>query len=161
MFQTKVVEEIKTVTSPPPENRAVYEVKCKNFVRPGKPQMTKWRMRNARWIPKATNTHSEYVTYWCSIVTMVVRTRLNVTLYAHCLSCFSKFSAVQKLLRSAGKYHSKPFKNKAGSRLPVPLACGYSGRLKSPSLWAVAALTHASSHLPSIMRGMTNSWALL
>jgi hypothetical protein len=27
----------------------------------GRPQMTLWFMRNACWIPKATNTHSEYV----------------------------------------------------------------------------------------------------
>jgi hypothetical protein len=26
-----------------------------------RPCMIKWRMRIARWIPKATNTHSEYV----------------------------------------------------------------------------------------------------
>jgi len=32
----------------------------KNFVEPGRPQMTIWRMRIVRWIPKATNTHSEY-----------------------------------------------------------------------------------------------------
>ena len=25
------------------------------------PQMTIWRMRIANWIPKTTNTHSEYV----------------------------------------------------------------------------------------------------
>jgi len=31
------------------------------------------RMRFARWIPKATNTHSEYVIVYCfSIATMVV-----------------------------------------------------------------------------------------
>ena len=28
---------------------------------PDKPQMKKWRMRIAYWIPTATNTHSEYV----------------------------------------------------------------------------------------------------
>ena len=28
----------------------------------GRPQMTIWRMRVACWIPKATNTHSNYVT---------------------------------------------------------------------------------------------------
>ena len=33
----------------------------KNIVEPGRPQMTIWRMRIACWIPKATNTHSEYV----------------------------------------------------------------------------------------------------
>ena len=33
----------------------------KNIVERGRPQMTIWRMRIACWIPKVTNTHSEYV----------------------------------------------------------------------------------------------------
>ena len=33
----------------------------KNIVQPDRPQMTIWRMRIACWIPKATNTHSEYL----------------------------------------------------------------------------------------------------
>jgi len=33
----------------------------KNFVERGRQQMTLWRMRLARWITKATDTHSEYV----------------------------------------------------------------------------------------------------
>ena len=33
----------------------------KNWVQPDKPQMTIWRMRIACWLPKATNTHTEYV----------------------------------------------------------------------------------------------------
>ena len=44
-----------------PENCAVYEIMCKNNVEPGRPQKTIWHMRFARWITKATNTHSEYV----------------------------------------------------------------------------------------------------
>jgi len=32
-----------------------------NIAEPGRPQMT-WRMRIACWIPKATSTHSYYVT---------------------------------------------------------------------------------------------------
>jgi len=48
--------------SPPtPENRAFYEIMWKNIVEPDRTQMTIWRMRIACWIPKATNTHSEYV----------------------------------------------------------------------------------------------------
>ena len=43
------------------EKRGVYEIMWKNNVDPGRPQMTAWRMRIARLIPKATNTHSEYV----------------------------------------------------------------------------------------------------
>ena len=35
---------------------------CKNIVvEPDRPQMTIWRMRIACWIPKATDTHSEYI----------------------------------------------------------------------------------------------------
>ena len=32
----------------------------KNFVERCRPQITIWRMSIARWIPKVTNTHSEY-----------------------------------------------------------------------------------------------------
>ena len=42
-------------------NRAVHEKVCKNIVEPGRSQMTIWRVRIACWIPKATNTPSEYV----------------------------------------------------------------------------------------------------
>ena len=42
-------------------NRAVHEKMWKNIVEPGRPQMTIWRVRIACWIPKATDTHSEYV----------------------------------------------------------------------------------------------------
>ena len=36
--------------------------KCgKNIVERGRPQMTVWRVRIACWIPKATDTHLEYV----------------------------------------------------------------------------------------------------
>ena len=43
------------------ENRAVYDIMWKNIVDPGKPHITIWRMRIACWIPKVTNTPSEYV----------------------------------------------------------------------------------------------------
>jgi hypothetical protein len=43
------------------ENRAVYELMWKNVVQPDMQQMTVWRMRIACWIPKVTNTYSEYV----------------------------------------------------------------------------------------------------
>jgi len=51
--------------SPPPENRAVYEITWKNIsVDPDKLQMTIWRRRISRWIHKATKTLSEYVPYF-------------------------------------------------------------------------------------------------
>jgi hypothetical protein len=34
----------------------------KNILERGRPQMTIWRMGIACWIPKATNTHAQYVT---------------------------------------------------------------------------------------------------
>ena len=43
------------------KNRAFYEIVWNKMVEPDRPQMTKWRMSFAFWIPKATNTHSEYV----------------------------------------------------------------------------------------------------
>jgi hypothetical protein len=60
MFQTNVVGKIKThilcsITS----FRKSYhsDIKLKNNVTPGRPQMTTWRMRVACWIPKAIHTH--------------------------------------------------------------------------------------------------------
>ena len=44
-----------------PENRAVCEIMWKNIVQPDSPRTTIWRMRFACWIPKATDTHFEYV----------------------------------------------------------------------------------------------------
>jgi len=65
MFQTKVVQKIKTHFVFSNffffENRTVYEIMWKNIVERGRPQMTMWRMCNACWIPKSTKTHSEYV----------------------------------------------------------------------------------------------------
>jgi hypothetical protein len=66
MYLAKVVEGMKThilcsITFFSFENSAVYEIMWKNTVDRGRLQMTTWRMRIACWIPKATNTHSEYV----------------------------------------------------------------------------------------------------
>ena len=43
------------------ENHAVYKIMWKNIIERGRPQTTMRRMRIARWIHKATNTHSQYV----------------------------------------------------------------------------------------------------
>ena len=44
------------------ENRYVCELKWKNIVQPDRAQMKIWRVHFVCWIPKTTNTHSEYVT---------------------------------------------------------------------------------------------------
>ena len=64
MFQATVIEKIKTHASCSKlcsENRAVNEIMWENIVEPDRPQITIRRMRIARCIPKATNTHSQYV----------------------------------------------------------------------------------------------------
>ena len=64
MLQTKVVENIKAhilCSISFKKNRATYEVMWKNIVELDRPQKTIQWMRVACWIPKATNTHSEYV----------------------------------------------------------------------------------------------------
>jgi hypothetical protein len=58
------VEKIKTqtlysITFFPLENLAVYEITWKNIVQLSRPRTL--RLRIARWIPKSTNTHSDYV----------------------------------------------------------------------------------------------------
>jgi hypothetical protein len=90
MFQTKVVEKIKThilcsITFFPkivPFMRYVEkygtasQATDDNIIR---------RMRFAYWITKATDTVKICNTY-CVSTTTVTRTRLNVTLHVHCLS---------------------------------------------------------------------------
>jgi len=61
------------------ENRAVYEIMRKNTADSGRPQIKTGRMRIACWIPKATNTNSEYAIL---TVFLIARTPLNVTVYA-------------------------------------------------------------------------------
>ena len=64
MFQKKVIEKIKThfeVQKLLFENRAVYELICKNVVEPDRSQMTIWRLHIACWIPKARDAYSEYL----------------------------------------------------------------------------------------------------
>ena len=79
-----------------PENRAVCGIKWKNMVERGRPQMTIWRMRIACWIPKATNTHSEFVIFVFLLKKkMVARTRLDVTLYVHCVSSVKPKTCVE------------------------------------------------------------------
>jgi len=47
-------------------------------------------MTHAHCIPKVTNPLREYNICCFPTTTMVTRTRLNITLYVHCLSCYNK-----------------------------------------------------------------------
>jgi hypothetical protein len=44
----------------------VFEIMWKNIVEPDRPQMAIWRMNIACWVPKATDTHTEYVIFIAS-----------------------------------------------------------------------------------------------
>jgi hypothetical protein len=62
MFQTKLVEKIKTYILCSVTfflKRAFYEIMGKNIIEPDRPLMTVWCMQIACWITKAANTHSE------------------------------------------------------------------------------------------------------
>ena len=66
MFQTKIVAKIETHILYSKtlfffENRDLYVIMWKNAVEPDRPQMTIWRTHIACCVPKARDTHSEYV----------------------------------------------------------------------------------------------------
>jgi hypothetical protein len=42
---------------------AIYEIRWKNILEWGRPQMTIWCMHIAFWIPKATDTHTQVMWY--------------------------------------------------------------------------------------------------
>jgi hypothetical protein len=69
-------------------NLAICKIIWKNIVERIRPQMTIWRMRCSCWIPNTTNTVIICTIYRICTATMVARTRLNVTLYVHCLYCW-------------------------------------------------------------------------
>jgi len=69
-------------------NRAIYEIIWKNIGELDRPRLTVWPMHIACWIPKATNTHSEYVITYCVFTAMTVaQIHHSVKVYVHCLSC--------------------------------------------------------------------------
>jgi len=51
MFHTKYLAK----------SRSVYETTWKSIVQPDGPKMTIWRTHFTCWLPKASNTHPEYV----------------------------------------------------------------------------------------------------
>jgi len=55
----------------------------KNIVERGRPQMTIWRMRITSWIPKATDTHLEYVILIALPLQQSLRERSSILGYTH------------------------------------------------------------------------------
>ena len=79
-FHTNVVQKIKTHFMFKNffffGNYAAYEKMWKDPAVPGKSQLTVWRMRCARWVPKARKTQAEYVIFF-AFQWMAARTDLN------------------------------------------------------------------------------------
>jgi hypothetical protein len=70
------------------ENRAVYEIMWKNTVETVRPQMT-WRISIACWIPKATNTHSQYVILTAFQLQQWLHERTSMLRYIYIACLFS------------------------------------------------------------------------
>jgi hypothetical protein len=98
MFQTKVLEKNKThvLCSITFFSKKVffYEIKWKNFVEPGRPQMTIWRMCIACWIPKARNTHPAFEIFIIFPLQQWLHVRTSSLRYTYiaCLAyCYSRW----------------------------------------------------------------------
>jgi hypothetical protein len=83
-----------------PENRAFYEIMWKNKPESDRTQITTWRMRFACWIPKDTNTHSEYVILIAFPGQQMLRERASMLRYMYIGCVVSSFRGPF----SAGKY---------------------------------------------------------
>ena len=108
MFQTKVVEKIKThfvFSNFFFENRAVYEILWENIVKRGMPQMAIWCMRIACWISKATNTRSEYVIIIVFPLKQRLLKRASMLRYMH-ISCLVILSSHLPLGLPSGLFPS-------------------------------------------------------
>jgi hypothetical protein len=62
----------------------------KNIVESGRPHMTIWRMNISCWIPKATNTLSEYVIFIAFILQQWLHERASLLRCTY-IACLDKF----------------------------------------------------------------------
>jgi len=86
MFQTKVVEKIKTHILNSIlvfENRAVYEIMWKTFIEPDRLQIIVWHVRISWCIPKAKNTHSELCNNYCFPLQKWLHERASMLRYTY------------------------------------------------------------------------------
>ena len=68
------------------ENRAFNEIMWMNIVEPERPQMIICRMRISRWVPNATDTHSECVIFFVFPLQQWLHERSSVLYYAYIAS---------------------------------------------------------------------------
>ena len=87
MFQTEIVEEIKTHILYSVnfffENLALYEIMWKNNAESGRPQMTIWHMSIACRTPKTTNIHPKYVIFISFPMQQWLQEHLSIICYTY------------------------------------------------------------------------------
>jgi hypothetical protein len=83
------------------ENRAAFEITWKNVVDPGRPTDDSiiLGMRSACRLPKAADTHSEYVILRFYGNWLRERTSI-LLLYVHCLSCWNRCNELRRAVKS-------------------------------------------------------------
>jgi hypothetical protein len=78
----------------------------------GGPQMTIWRICIAFWIPKATNTHQEYIILiGVPTVTTVTRTHFIMMLYVFWLTCMYMLPYIYLVVINESIYSLQTFIN--------------------------------------------------
>ena len=105
MFQTKVVEKMKTRVSCSvsfPENRVFYDIMWKIIVVQSRPRMPiKYGVCVLRAVyVKATNSHSECVILTAFPLQQCLNERASILLYVHCLSCYYSYTSYLLLIRN-------------------------------------------------------------
>jgi hypothetical protein len=83
MLQTEFVSKIRRHHLRTLTFQKLYslEIIWKNTVEAGRPQRTIWHMRIECWMPKATNTHSEYVMLIAFPLKLWLHERVSVSHY--------------------------------------------------------------------------------
>jgi hypothetical protein len=95
MLHRNLVDKTKThilcsIHPPSPRKSCRLLDEVENYAGPDKPRMTARRMYFSCWMSNATPRIRNV--YFFSSAIMVTRTRLNVTLYVHCLPCYNSES---------------------------------------------------------------------
>jgi len=89
MFHTEIVKEIKTHILCSVTfflNHAIYDIMWENIVDAGRPQLTVWHTRIAFWIPKTTNTHSQYAIFTDFLLQQWLHERASTLRYTYIAS---------------------------------------------------------------------------
>ena len=81
------------------ENRSFCEITWKNIVQRARRQMTIWRMRIACWMIKATNTHSEYVTFIAVSLQQWLHESASLLRYTY-IDCLVNFGTICRCIIS-------------------------------------------------------------